>query len=257
LFFNVFFFLAKILFKFLEKKPKDISNAQFCANNFDTIHQGYKVGQLYNFVFSIGLTYFNLHKSIKTLNFDLYVISCKAFLKWALSTGENVKKKKIVDLTTGEEKIKTKIDNTGSTNYFRIVTLHLFDLYFVYNDLVLDIIKKNFAFNYNGNPIPFDELTEMKQREMKKGVKSVELLKQRSVNFQVSQYSKELMKNNVTNYTKDIKIPNIHSKTDHPLSEFEGTTIESNVDFSKYKTSFVRQEVLKIISNPKNKAYYV
>ena len=95
LFVNVFFYLWKLFVNFYryvsnirtKKKLCHISFNQFKFIYANSYVNGYKIKELDEFCCNIGLSYFLLLKSIKTNNFDIYILVLKMFLRWSLSTG--------------------------------------------------------------------------------------------------------------------------------------------------------------------------
>ncbi len=100
------------------------------------------VKQLSFFCNYILLSYYLLVKSIKTSNFELYILSIKLFLSWALGS------------------------NKG--NYFRILVLHLFDISYTWTDDMLALFKANLSFvTTSKNHVPFDEMGEIANKDTK------------------------------------------------------------------------------------------
>ena len=246
LFVNVFFYLWKLFVNFYryvsnirtKKKLCHISFNQFKFIYANSYVNGYKIKELDEFCCNIGLSYFLLLKSIKTNNFDIYILVLKMFLRWSLSTGiKSVKKNDSQTETT---------KNISHYNYFRIVCLHLYDIKYLYNNALLLFIKQNFTYNFNSNPISFDQMTEIRNLDIKKGAKGatpINHLKKMSSMNSLIRFVTKINKKQI-NYTKKMEMENFQ------ISKYL-------LNFGKSNLSSTYNSPLNSIENIKKKCFSI
>jgi len=261
IFLNVYYFFSVLLSEFMKKNKIKTVEELKKFKNYDNINiLGYKLFEIVKFVTVIGFPFYLLVKSIKENNWDCYILSMKLFLRWILSTSERVvekKKKKTKKKVVEKKKKKTKKKveneendpyakkqyrnkNTSSSNYFRLFILHLYDLFYRYNDDVIRVLKQNFTFSYSENNIPFDEVTEMENDPLKPTGKSynpLNTLLMRSRMHMLIKFFRQLNKI-IVDYTKE-------RKNDAFLSGAFETSFSKDSMLSKYKIELHNIEAVK------------
>ena len=254
LFVNVFFSLWKAFYRFFtytnSKLSVKLTFNEFREKKATSRFNGYLLSELDDFCTNYRFSYFLLLKSIKTDNFDLYVVFLKMFLNYSLSTGENVKviKNKPTNSSSSDS---TTTKNVSHYNYFRIITLHLFDITYSYNDEVLKFLKQNFTYNFNLNHISFDEMTEIMNKEIKCGAKAADpvkyLQKISSLNSLIKFFRR--INKKIINYSKKMEIDEITSSTFPYFSNKDSI-------FSKFNKNFnlpteIKKKCILVLKNEK------
>ncbi len=137
-------------YRFL-KHDRDSFNFVFekhIPNNMVKYHQNSSfVNNLSYLCTRLVFSYFLLMKSLKSNDFELYILSIKLFLSWALALDKG--------------------------NYFRIFVLHLFDIFYSWSDDMVKLFKANLCYvTCSKNLIPFDEMGEIVNADTKKTTKN-------------------------------------------------------------------------------------
>ncbi len=159
------------------------------------------VRSLSHFCRVVLLSYYTLIKGIKTSNFDLYILSIKLFLSWCLYADKG--------------------------NYFRILLLHLFDVYHCWNEDMISLFKANLTFvTSSKNHIPFDEMGEICNANTKTTTKNAKNPIKKVMNISrlnpIIGFLKHVYERNF-DYSPDKVLPNMYMDLKegwNPIKEF-------------------------------------
>jgi len=220
---------------------------------------------LYTFCCVVGLPYFILVSSIKTNDWKSYILSCKLFMRWCLTTHVETKKVqvnkrvKINGRWTKKRVTEIRKKNNGKPGYFKLFAVHLFDILYLFNNDIIKLLSQNFTFSSTENNISYDEWTEMENKKFKPKSKT------NNADTKVMMLSEMyhiihficLINEDNTEYSKDKFNKEFQTDNDNPLLKLPtNASMASEIMKENREMKCLKEKIASILSQECHKYFF-